>query len=336
MEVFFATNRDINGTKIRNGINESPALIRFGRVMIDDDGKATETEVFAERKREITDGDMVRIDWAPRGSSTAFRRMLELARDPYTGDILIYLHGAAHSLDTAAEAAAQCARAYGMDNGALLPFIFSYPTNGLADPMNYLFDRDDAQASGPAMARAYGRLIDFVVALRMSDDALCGKRIHLLAHSLGAFALRQAIQGIIQLPTYRRIRLFDTVILAHADEDADCLASPVKLGPLAKFARRIVAYYDRTDKLLRLSDNLFAERLGQVGPRGAGPSVLDDCEIMAVDCEHVDFDRVHDQQRHRHYLQSTRVIEDIRAVLSDDRTALANLRTETGQGRFRL
>ncbi|MFP3386352.1 alpha/beta hydrolase, partial [Tritonibacter sp. SIMBA_163] len=80
------------------------------------------------------------------------------------------------------------------------------------------------------------------------------QRIHLLAHSMGNFALRHAVQGMRlhvgdQLP-----RLFDEVLLMAADADNDALSHPDKLAPLERLARRVTTYYNVQDLALVVSD----------------------------------------------------------------------------------
>ncbi|MEM6489244.1 MAG: alpha/beta hydrolase [Pseudomonadota bacterium] len=193
------------------------------------------------------------------------------------------------------------------------PFFFSYPTNGASDPANYFADRDDATVSGIAMARAFGRLVSFLA--RMKTEERCQQRVHLLAHSLGNFATRKAVEAIFGNPAFRRIRLFDTVFLAHADDDEDTLADPGKMHSLTLLTDEIVVYYDRSDKLLRLSDAVHKDRLGQKGPNPLPGALVNGCSIAAVDCSAVSFDIRDDPQRHRHYLQSTAVVNDIRSVM---------------------
>ena len=61
-------------------------------------------------------------------------------------------------------------------------------------------DRDDAAASGIAMARFMMRLLDF-----LTDKGQCEQRIHLVAHSMGNWALRHAVQGLISLQAQARL-----------------------------------------------------------------------------------------------------------------------------------
>ena len=230
-----------------------------------------------------------------------------------TSDILVFIHGAGNSFTDAAVTAALMAEHYSEPESPVCPFFFSYPANGSPDPVNYFADRDDADLSGVAMARSFGKLVDFLVAGKIATN--CGQRIHLLAHSLGNFALRKAVTTIATNPSYRSLRLFDTVFLAHADEDEDALAQADKLRHLTRLTDRFVVYYDRTDKLLRLSDAVHMNRLGQTGPDPFPGPVLNGCEIAAVNCSATAFDVLPDNQRHWHYIRARAVIEDIRAVM---------------------
>lgn len=334
MKVYFATNRELmkRGGRPRFGNDPSthPLEYRVGHMTVSPDGEdwlADESSLHVAPER-MKSGSEERI-FERRGSDSLFAELMETAQDDSSGDLLVIIHGAAHSFESSIEVGARCAELYSDPSGVLpddagvgritsrqpmIPFVFSYPTNGRSNPLDYFQDRHDASVSGPAIARAYSRLIDFVAKVRADDR--CGKKIHLLAHSLGNFALRSAIQAISSSAAMRPVRLFDTAILAHADEDNDALLQDLKLRPLTRFADDIVVYFDRTDKLVRLSDSVHEDRLGQKGPVASTVMTAPGCRISALDCEDTHFDLAPDRQRHRHYLKNRTVVNDIRQVLA--------------------
>ena len=333
---YFATNRNRNAGGFGNGFhNDDPKEIRLGTVeLTKSDGawQASTIKTFPERSR-ATEGDRrARREWSQLGSTTGFQTIRDAGIQNGTSDILVFIHGAGNSFTDAAVTAALMAEQYSEPEAPVCPFFFSYPANGSSDPLNYLADRDDADLSGFAMARSFGKLVDFLIARKVATN--CGQRIHLLAHSLGNFALRKAVTTIDTNPSYRSLRLFDTVFLAHADEDEDTLVHADKMRHLTRLTDRIVVYYDRTDKLLRLSDTVHMNRLGQTGPDPFPGPVVNGCEIAAVDCSETAFDVSPDRQRHRHYVAARAVIDDIRAVMRNKapsgRTPLDN------EGFFRL
>ncbi|MEM7060711.1 MAG: alpha/beta hydrolase [Pseudomonadota bacterium] len=314
----FATNRNrlrdgTYGTEFYEG---DPRLIRLGKVEVKKSGKrwkASKPETHPERSRAAAGASRADREWVVLGSTASFDAVRTDGIESGTTDILIFLHGAGNSFETAAETLAVMAELYSDADNPVCPYFFTYPANGKSDPANYFADRDDAALSGPAMARSFGKLITFLTERHVEER--CGARIHLLAHSLGNFALRKAVETIFANPAYRPIRLFDTVFLAHADDDKDTLSSNDKMRNLTRLTDRIVVYYDGTDKLLRLSDAVHMDRLGQKGPSPFPGVHVNGCEIAAVDCSETKFDVMSDRQRHRHYLGASKVINDIRAVM---------------------
>ena len=71
----------------------------------------------------------------------------------------------------------------------------------------YFSDRDDAEASGKAMARALARLVEFLKA--MQDKGLrCDQRVHLVVHSMGILSSFVQISYFISLNQYVNRFLF--------------------------------------------------------------------------------------------------------------------------------
>ncbi|MDF1733937.1 MAG: alpha/beta hydrolase [Minwuia sp.] len=356
MKVYFATNRGLlkRGGRPQFGNDPSthPLEYRVGHITVAPGtdswvAKSASLHVAPERTKPGTD----QREFAMRGSEALFAELMEVTRDDATGDLLIVIHGAAHSFESSVEVGARCAELYSDpmeplpdDAGVgrisprkpMIPFVFSYPPNGRSNPLDYFQDRYDASVSGPAIARAYARLIDFVAKTRADDR--CGKKIHLVVHSLGNFALRSAVQAISSSAVMRPVRLFDSAILVHADEDNDALKLDQKLRPLTRLADDVVVYYDRTDKLVRLSDSVHDDRLGQKGPVTSTPMTAPGCRISALDCEATEFDLAPDRQRHRHYIKNRAVVNDIRQVIAGrDPGAISGRKPQDGlPGFYRL
>ena len=313
----FATNRDLRNGRFDDDFNRKGSdQVRLGTVDLKKSGKAWKSgkpKVFPERSRAAEDTSRAKRVWVQKGSTASFDTVRQTGIENKTSDILIFLHGAANDFDSAASTLGAMTELYSDADNPLLPYFFTYPANGSSDPLNYLFDRRDATHSGGAIARSFGKLINFLLERKIEER--CGARIHLLAHSLGVFALRRAVEEIFTFPAYRPVRLFDTVFLAHGDDDEDTLASAGKLRNLTRLTDRIVVYYDGTDKLLRLSDSIHFDRIGQKGPNPFPGTHVNGCEIAAVDCSGVGFDLETDRQRHRHYIRASRVVEDIKAVM---------------------
>ena len=72
---------------------------------------------------------------------------------------------------------------------------FSWPSDGSMFPwIAYSNDRLDAAASGPAFARGLLKMADFF--RNMSPEEACHQKLHLMAHSMGNYVLRHALQEV--------------------------------------------------------------------------------------------------------------------------------------------
>lgn len=315
--VYFATNRDLVGTEYEPKFGDrfhvdGPQFYRVG---------------FAEVDKVSDDPDagyqpkVIRLMSEPAGvlgSSSAFG-MLHEAMQAGGVDALVYIHGFASSFESALARGAQLAETYLIeraDGSTYSPrvFVFSWPSNGRVAPVwNYFSDRDDAEASGKAMARALLRLVDWLAKM-----PACGQRLHLVAHSMGNYALRWAVQGLRSLQGDDALKpIFDNVFLMAADEDEDALEPerPEKLGLLPRLARRIHVYHAIDDGALKISDKTKGnpDRLGTHGPRSfSGLST----RIQAIDCSAVDRTPVLTHLGHQYYRLRPEVIRDVRGVLS--------------------
>ncbi|MBB4284675.1 alpha/beta hydrolase [Roseospira goensis] len=237
------------------------------------------------------------------------------------GDALIFIHGFANTFDSALGRAAQLRETYTVDRPdpasgeirATEPhtLVFSWPSDGqVQPPWKYSGDREDAAMSGLAMARALRRFLDF-----MEAGERCPHRIHLVAHSMGNWALRHAVQCLKGLMEGGRLtKVFDHVFLMAADEDDDCFEHADKLKPLTELARRIHVYHAETDLALEVSDKtkFNRDRLGTAGPRTFSGL---DTRITAVDCTDVAATEI-EHGCHQYYRLRPEVIRDVRAVLA--------------------
>ncbi|HEY7382049.1 MAG TPA: alpha/beta hydrolase [Beijerinckiaceae bacterium] len=225
---------------------------------------------------------------------------------------LVLLPGFASTFHDSMRRAAQVAHAYGTGN----VFCFSWPANGVVDLDNYRLDRADAKASGAAMANALAQL--FALLQRVEERRR--PKLHLVAHSMGVFALRHAVQQIrAEQPRLLAERVFQTALLMAGDEDDDALADDNRLRPLLKLARRVAIYCCHGDVPLGISQGpgLNGARLGHTGPRMWDSLPAEGVEL--VDCSdvattHDDFGRTH--FGHQYYRLSPRVITDVVQVLA--------------------
>ena len=312
--VYFATNRNFEGSKARPKFGktfnkEGPHAVRFGRAEVS--GKTVKIEVADEVIDTTESANRV------LGSQDVFRQVMrKMAK--HSRDTLVYVHGFGFSFVDALKLAADLKKIYSA-RGPINVFLFSWPGDGAMVPfMSYYSDRSDARNSGMAMARTFLFLRDFVAQLGQAGGEFCEQRLHLLAHSMGNYALRHGLQGIRAELKDEIPRFFDNVILAAADEDDDAFEHDHKYRKLSLLCRRVHIYFSPDDRALLISDTTKRnpDRLGSDGPR-----LIDDLprKVALIDCRDVDNsseDGWPDLQVHQYYRLRPEVIADIMEVLA--------------------
>lgn len=324
MRVFFATNRDSRGKGFGSGFQAHPYLFRVGWAMCGDppngdlkvDPPITDVVVAPEATRR--DSESGRTSFVRKGSVEVYD---EVRRELGQGgcDLLVFIPGFNYSFTESLQRGALLARLFSSPDHRLVPFVFSWPSNGKLSVGDYRADRADARMSGEAIARAYAAFLTLIQELRqamLEEKASCGARLHLLAHSMGVYALRHAVQEI-RKPNFPAwlVRLFDSAIIAAGDEDHDALSNEEKLAPLRRLTSRIDLYYNIKDKPLRIGDDFEGEeRIGSSGPSDPAVTTSLGIPVHLIDCRYVDVPFA-DGTRHQYYRMSDTVIEDIRDVI---------------------
>jgi len=325
VRVYFATNRNEQpgNTKLVFGSRFNPdgvAALRFGYVDFPEGSDSLQSgsvHVYPDLKDE-TD---------PR--KTGGGQFLESLRGLMAAkrsDTLVFIHGFNVTFNGAMEAGARLAREVRVHTDAgetpVNVVVFSWPSDGEAVPlMSYYSDREDARASGPALARAFLKLSDFLLALKVEEH--CERCLHLMAHSMGAYVLRQGLQALIAKQPDSLKRVFDQILLASPDEDDDTFEHDHKLKLLPRIGRRVTVYFNPNDKALTISDKTKAnpDRLGSDGPR-----LIDllPKKVILVDCRKV-AGRGDPHIEHSFFIRSPAMSRDIGQVLADlEPEAMAN------------
>lgn len=347
IEVFFATNRNLKGGRNpsfgENFHKDGAELYRVGKAAVTrtDDGeyRLAGIEVASERAAKSGDDADSRL-----GSSAVFREIKSLMQDDRR-DLIVLIHGYASDFATAPERAAELTDKWqvrGKDGILRKPVVlaFSWPANGRTVPFaSYISDRHDAAKSGRAVARLFMRLCGFLLDEAKSErvastdearrlHAPCPNRIHLVAHSMGNWTLRNGMQAIVEMRGADRLpAVFDNIFLMAADEDEDTLQDTTKMALLPRLGNAVHVYHSKDDRALVISDTtkLNPDRLGSNGPVDMD---LVDAKVIAVDCRHVDeTEFLH--ANHQYYRLREEVIADVRQVL-------AGLEAGEVQGRKRL
>ena len=319
--VYFATNRNNKGSEKNPDFGErfqeeGAHYVRYGRAVLQkprgvwsDDYKVKQVELFPESIPTDRKGAQL------LGSAAAMTglRDLMVERDR---DSLVYLHGFANDFASSLARAAELKVRYAFERGRELNvFVFSWPTNGEMVPwVSYYDDRADARASSVAIARTFLKLRAFLGEITKKGEQ-CNQSLHLVAHSMGNYVLRHAVQAVKRELAGRPLeRIFDHVFLMAADEDDDAFEKPHKLAVLPELARAVHVYYSEDDQALKISDKTKGnpDRLGSQGPR-----LKDNLprKVILVDCADVDETKLA-HTRHQYYRQREEVVADVRQVLA--------------------
>lgn len=302
--VYFATNRNPNNAQTPTdfGIRFSDTNLgdlRFGQADVKK-GKLETTSI------------KVLPDNAAEGSTALFAQLRETMKAK-SSDSLVFIHGFNVSFKDAVESAAAIGERYGkLSNKSYQPniFVFSWPSNGKVT--DYQNDRHDAETSGYAFARSLIKLTAF---LRGAEKGqACQQKINLIAHSMGNYVLRHALQQARKIQDGTGLaRLFDNIILTAADEDNDAFEHDHKFAKLPELAQRITVYFNSGDLALAASDQTKGnpDRLGHDGP--AKPHQIP-AKVVLVDVSDV----VKGITEHSYHVESDKVGQDMIAVLKGE------------------
>ncbi len=335
VKVYFATNRNVLDEKqgqLGNVYNtDAPYGLRYGEAEVTAPAKKTDwtsdrfrrASVTLYPEKLLTAEEAEKKGAQPRLGSSALLETLRVQLREGGSDVIMLIHGFASSFDTAIERAAQIKLLYATAKKPVEVVVFSWPSDGRAFglkapvglKLKYFDDRMDAEGSAIAIARAFHRLVEFVRGVSQAEQ--CGRGMHLVAHSMGNYALRHALQRIqADAPRGVMPRLFDHIFLMAADEDDDALNETHKLERLHELAGDVHVYYARNDGALVISDTTKGnpDRLGAGGPR-----TLSDLprKVTLVDCTDVSNTAGLDTHaNHQYYRTRGEVVEDVRAVLA--------------------
>ena len=354
MNVYFSTNRNIivrDGAPVfpsrgpKFGIH--PSDFRVGTATVEirrgdpvDGERLNDTiryqSAHIEPQRRAQNGRFTRL-----GSQQLFRNMAStlLPNDDNRDEgprrsLLVFIPGFNNSFEESIEGGATLANLYSSDDHQLVPFVFSWPSDGEFGTYYYRSDQKDSEASGDAGARVFERFLKYVD--RIGSVEQCSLSAFLVTHSMGAYVLRFALRELLRRNS-SVAPFFDIAFLIASDVDHDALEKSKKLLSIGKLTREVVVYTNKKDKALTKATDLNSgvERMGLVG---AGPRAREllRIPISTVLCHKADNYANRDNSRHGYYRHSVACVKDIKAVLNDiDPDAIGN-RKEIDRGVYRL
>lgn len=183
-----------------------------------------------------------------------------VAKPNGSDDVLVYVHGFNVSFDDALKRAAQISVDLEF-KGA--PIVFSWPSD--ASLSAYNSDWEDVNWSTKHIEA-------FLDALTTKVQ---GKKVHLIAHSMGSKGLLNALR----LLSYRgKAALFGTAILCAPDFDAGLFQDQIA-DEVRSLASQWVVYASRRDVALSASSGINTPRLGTPFTLAKGYEIIDASEI---------------------------------------------------------
>ena len=206
-------------------------------------------------------------------------------------ETFVFVHGYNVSFSRAARRTAQIA--YDLDFQGV-PILFSWPS--AAKLTAYFSDRENAEWSAAHLARFLEELV---------AETPRG-RLHLLAHSMGNQTLIRALADIAARREAAAEPLFENVVLAAPDFDAQLFLEQIAPRVVA-LARRWTLYASDKDRALDAATTLSARRLGLPLPIARG--------IDTVDASGIDVAPWSVPEFHTYFASKQRVISDLAQVL---------------------
>jgi esterase/lipase superfamily enzyme len=297
--IFFGTNRKPNTNSKRAGEFgiEPDERLHLGAIKVlvpppsTSDGLAKK-----ESERPISDVRHLTIRSAlPMSADKLVRSARERmsAARSYLGQALVFVHGFNNSFDCAVRRAAQLSHDLGFDGPM---FVFSWPSR--EQLWGYEDDRERAQNSSEMLAQ----FLESVVAETRA------RRIHIIAHSMGNYALNDAFRTM-DAGVLKKLNLGE-IVMASPDLDIDQFKQAQrKLSPLGAAA---TIYAASSDRALSISSLLrFRKpRLGFIpagGPKQV-PAGADFIDVTAVNADVFSLN-------HDIYANSPDIIRDLGLIL---------------------
>ncbi|MEL6979907.1 MAG: alpha/beta hydrolase [Pseudomonadota bacterium] len=336
--VYFATNRPPGADGKYRGLypDDGPILFRVGHGVVKEKREWNDPndsyalsldslETFFEAPRNQKTGSEPVL-----GSKELFSELQGRMRREKR-DLLIYIHGFANTFKSAMERARQLQDYWGPvvdqsrplekvpEDDRCITLAVCWPSDGkvfsgFSPYAAYHDDRHDAELSGLAIARMFDAFQRHIATC--DPAALCNQKIHLVAHSMGVFALTHAVRRLRRIGAVQpRALIFDTAFLMAGDDEDDVLSDKERLAPLTGLSRRIYAYHSLQDLAVwKAASVIGGPRIGYRGPRDF--NTLPD-NVISVDCSRVSRSDRGEEAAHQYYRTRAEVLRDVQQVLAE-------------------
>lgn len=295
--VWFATNRKpVDATDPSKGFSDmADGSVHYGKLTVAVADSKLASPTAATLPAEAA-ADSVVVD------PTVWQRELKkvvATLDNRDGDIVAYIHGFGNTFTDTAEHAASLGAALQV-RGAMA--MFSWPSRGKRDPLNYLTDLT-------AIENSEEELADFLALLgRIAAPG----RVHVVAHSMGVYGLLRALQS----NTARNEILnpgmhFGQIILAAPDVNERLFRRLAAVTPA--ISNRTTLYVADEDIAVKISEYIHGDQ--RVGLAPPVPP------IGAIDTVQVQGRQSKVEMGHSYFRDSVDVLRDIRSLIESGESA---------------
>lgn len=283
---------------------------RFGN----DPGKTYFLKISKDADTYKPENSISKSDWLKETLKNATSGINEITNND-CGDILVFIHGYNNSKKTVLKRHRQISenlKATGY-KGAVVSF--DWPSNDQA--LNYLEDRSDAKKT------AIKLVDDCIKIFATIQSANCEINMHLLAHSTGAYVVREAFDDADDRPRVAAENwTVSQILFIGADISAESLSiNNPKSSSLYRHCVRLTNYYNPFDSALKLSSVKrigVSPRLGRVGLPANIPEKAVNINCGAYYDENQGMMDAIGTKSHSWYMQDKLFLKDMHMTLRGD------------------
>jgi pimeloyl-ACP methyl ester carboxylesterase len=251
------------------------------------------------------------------------------ARGKAIGDVLIHIHG--FNNDPATVLERHRALRKGVEAAGFKGVLVSFDWPSASSALNYLEDRTDAKLTALRLVsdgiRPFSRYVE--------QD--CEIAVHLFAHSMGAFVVREAFDDADDRPAVAATSwTVSQVMFAGADVSAESMGFNATSSSLYRHCVRLTNYSNPFDSILSISGAKrvgVSPRVGRIGlPDSAPPKAVNVNTGDYYDANRADFAGITNAD-HSWFFYDPVFLKDVFLTLQGalDRHVIPTRRVEDGQ-----
>ena len=298
----------------------------------DDPGATRYLEVPAAALIPNPGHGITRRDWFDRVTAEAEVQTNPVSGKP-VGDVLIYIHG----FNTSQAVVLERHRAIrkGLEGHGFKGVVVSFDWPAADFALNYLDDRIDAKLT------AIRLVTDGIAPLSRIIQQGCEISVHVLAHSMGAYVLREAMDDA---DDRRRVAAtswsVSQIMICSGDISADSMGTAKSSDSLYRHCVRLTNYSNPYDAVLSISNAKrvgVSPRVGRIGLPDSAPAKAVNVDVgLYYDAHREEFAAVPNSD-HSFYFYSPVLLEDVLFTIRGeiDRASIPT-RLLDGRGKLHL